>query len=165
MITDPRTEDACDYCDRCLWGCPRAAIYNPRLTTLADCEAYRGFRYVPGRLVLALLSTDHRITGIRYLDTSTHADTRGAVRCRISRRRRAADRGDLPANAEGGGLDVALHTEGLMDTTVVKIPFVSLASVGRPPDARSFQFNRLILGDDRRLRRRGRAISMASSSI
>ena len=33
-----------------------------------------------------------------------------------------------------------------MDTAVVKIPFVSLASVGRPPDARSFQFNRLILG-------------------
>ena len=33
-----------------------------------------------------------------------------------------------------------------MDTTVVKIPFVSLASVGRAPDARSFQFNRLILG-------------------
>jgi hypothetical protein len=33
-----------------------------------------------------------------------------------------------------------------MDTSVVKLPFVALRNIGRPPEARSFQFNRLIMG-------------------
>jgi len=146
VMTDASRHNACDYCDRCLWGCPKAAIYNPRLTTLADCEANGRFRYLSGRLVLSLLSSDHRIIGIRYLDTSTQEI-----------RDEPCDVVFLAAGALQTGaiflrtlkvarVEVALHTEGLMDTAVVKIPFVSLASVGRPPDARSFQFNRLILG-------------------
>jgi GMC oxidoreductase len=42
--------------------------------------------------------------------------------------------------------EAAPETEGLMDTTVVRIPFLALRSIGQPPDARSFQFNRLIAG-------------------
>src|SRR5207249_7816392 len=71
VATDPSRKDACDYCDRCLWGCPKASIYNPRLSTLKECEAYRGFRYVSGRLVLSLLANDGKLTHIRYLDTVT----------------------------------------------------------------------------------------------
>ena len=146
VTTDASRHNACDHCERCLWGCPKASIYNPRLTTLVDCEANRGFRYVSGRMVLSLLSSNHRITGIRYLDTSTQEI-----------REEPCDVVFLAAGALQTGaiflrtlkaarIEVALHTEGLMDTAVVKIPFVSLASVGRPSDARSFQFNRLILG-------------------
>jgi hypothetical protein len=96
--------------------------------------------------VLSLLSSHHTIVGIRYLDTATHEI-----------REEPCDVVFLAAGALQTGaiflrtlkaarVDVPLHTEGLMDTAVVKIPFVSLAAVGRPPDARSFQFNRLILG-------------------
>jgi choline dehydrogenase-like flavoprotein len=146
VITDPSRGDACDYCDRCLWGCPRSAIYNPRLTTLAQCEAYGKFRYVSERLVLALLSDNRRIRGIRYVDTATE-----------QLREEPCDAVFLAAGAlqtgavflrtlKAAGLDIALHTEGLMDTAIVKIPFVSLGAIGRAPDPRSFQFNRLILG-------------------
>ncbi len=33
-----------------------------------------------------------------------------------------------------------------MDSIVVRIPFVQLRSLGQPPDPRSFQYNRLIMG-------------------
>ncbi len=52
VVTDPARMDACDYSDRCLWGCPNSAIYNPSVSTLKECEAYSGFRYLSGRLVL-----------------------------------------------------------------------------------------------------------------
>ena len=44
------------------------------------------------------------------------------------------------------GVEAAAQSEGLMDTTVVRIPFLALRSIGQPADARSFQFNRLIAG-------------------
>jgi len=146
VMTDASRHNACDYCERCLWGCPKAAIYNPRFTTLAECEANRGFRYVSGRLVLSLISSSRRIIGIRYLDTSTQ-EIREEPCDVVFLAAGALQTGAIFLRTlKGARVEVALHTEGLMDTAVVKIPFVSLASVGRPLDVRSFQFNRLILG-------------------
>ena len=65
MTTDADREDACDYCDRCLWGCPRDAIYNPGLHTLKTCETYEGFQYRSGRFVISLECHDDKVTGIR----------------------------------------------------------------------------------------------------
>jgi choline dehydrogenase-like flavoprotein len=145
VATDLSRSDACDYCDRCLWGCPKASIYNPRVSTLKDCEAYRGFHYIRGRLVLSLQSSAGRVTRIRYLDTATDEI-----------REEPCDAVFLAAGALQTGAiflrtlkaarpDVSAQTEGLMDTTVVRVPFIQLRGVGRPPDIRSFQFNRLIL--------------------
>jgi hypothetical protein len=146
VVTEPSRSDACDYLDRCLWGCPKGSIYNPRVSTLKECEAYRGFRYVRGRLVLSLLSSDGRVTRVRYLDIATDEI-----------REEPCDAVFLAAGAlETGAIflrtlkaarpEVAAQTEGLMDTTVVRIPFVQLRGVGQPTATRSFQFNRLIVG-------------------
>src|SRR5439155_26343992 len=99
-----------------------------------------------GRLVLSLLCSDAKITRIRYLDTAT-----GEIR------EEPCDAVFLTAGALQTGAiflrtlkaahhGVSAETEGLMDTTVVRVPFVQLGSVGQPPATRSFQFNRLILG-------------------
>jgi hypothetical protein len=144
VVTDPSRPDACDYSERCLWGCPQGSIYNPRLSTLKECEGHQGFRYVAGRLVLALRSSANRIDGIRYLDVATReirdepcdvvflaagALQTGAIFLRTLR----------PL-----GIEATAQSEGLMDTTVVRIPFLALRGIGQSPDARSFQFNRLI---------------------
>jgi len=42
--------------------------------------------------------------------------------------------------------EIGVESAGLMDTTVVKIPFLAPRSVGQPIDQRAFQFNRLIIG-------------------
>jgi choline dehydrogenase-like flavoprotein len=146
VITDPDSPNGCDYCERCLWGCPRGSIYNPARTTLAECDAHRGFTYRPGRAVLSLTAEDERITGIRYLDVDT-----GRVQ------EAACDEVFLAAGAlASGGIflrtlreaapDLPARTEGLLDTRVAKVLFVLLANLGARPEPRAFQFNRLILG-------------------
>jgi len=146
VITDPQREDACDYCDRCLWGCPRASIYNPALSTFKECEGYKGFRYVPGRLVLSLLSSEDKITGIRYLNTATrqiHQEPCDAVFLAAG----ALESGAVFLRTlKAARPDIPPETEGLMDTSVVKLPFVALQNIGTPSEARSFQFNRLAMG-------------------
>lgn len=146
VITDPLRDDACDYCDRCLWGCPKASIYNPAFSTLKECEGYKGFCYVQGRLVLSLLSSEDKITGIRYLNTSTrqiHEEPCDAVFLAAG----ALESGAVFLRTlKAARPDIPPETEGLMDTSVVKLPFVALHNLGRPPDARSFQFNRLAMG-------------------
>jgi choline dehydrogenase-like flavoprotein len=146
VVTDPSRTDACDYSGRCLWGCPKGSIYNPRLSTLKQCETYRGFRYVAGRLVVALRSSEHRIEGICYLDAAT-----GMIReepCAVV----FLAAGALQTGAiflrtlKAAHAEEHPRSEGLMDTTVVRIPFLALRSIGKLPDARSFQFNRLIAG-------------------
>jgi choline dehydrogenase-like flavoprotein len=146
VVTDSQRENSCDYCDRCLWGCPRKAIYNPVFSTLKSCESYKGFSYRPGRKVLSLLTNRERIDEIRYLDTESgqiHQESCDAV--------------FLAAGAlESGGIflrtlksarpDISPTSAGLMDTHVVKLPYVMLNNIGQPADCRSFQFNRLIMG-------------------
>ena len=102
----------------------------------ANARPTRGFRYVPGRLVLSLLSGNKRISASA---TSTRRRRRFA--------RKPCDVVFLAAGALQTGAiflrtlkaaraEIALETEGLMDTTVVKIPFVCLRGIGQPPDPR-----------------------------
>jgi choline dehydrogenase-like flavoprotein len=144
VVTDTARDDACHYCNRCVWGCPRGSIYNPRQSTLRECEAHHGFRYLPRRFVLSLLFGDTQVTGIRYLDTTTSeireepcdvvflaagALQTGAIFLRTLKRARP---------------DIAPETDGLMDKAFVRIPYLALGSIGQPEEERSFQFNRLI---------------------
>jgi choline dehydrogenase-like flavoprotein len=146
VVTDSQHNDSCDYCDRCLWGCPRASIYNPAASTLKACEAKQGFRYVPGRFVVSLSSSDSRITRIRYLDTISqeiHQEACDVVFLAAG----ALETGSIFLRTlKAARLDLSLETEGLLDTAVVKLPFVALRNVGQPFELRSFQFNRLIVG-------------------
>ena len=146
VVTDPGRPDACDRCDRCLWGCPRDAIYNPHVSTLASCDAYPGYRYVPGRMVLSLVAREGHIKGIRYLDTATGAireEPCGAVFLAAGALQTGAIFLRTLVRAHP---DMSPETDGLMDTAVVKIPFLALEGMGRPADPRAFQFNRLMVG-------------------
>lgn len=146
VVTDPADSRACDGCDRCLWGCPRGSIYNPASSTLDACRSFSGFQYRPGREVLSLVADGGKVSALRFLDLSNdeiHEEPCGAVFLAA---------GALQTGAIFLRTLKELHpaidaeTEGLMDTAVAKLPFVGLRSIGTPPDARSFQFNRLIVG-------------------
>jgi choline dehydrogenase-like flavoprotein len=146
VVTDRARRDACDLCNRCLWGCPRGAIYNPASSTLEACERHPGYRYVPGRQVLALRTRDGAVIAIRYRDADTteiREQSCGTVFLAAGALQTGAIFLRTLARARQ---DIATETDGLMDTTVVKIPFVALRSVGSAPPPRAFQFNRLILG-------------------
>lgn len=146
VVTDPQHPDACDHCERCLWGCPRGSIYNPAASTLVSCEAHKGYRYVPGRQVLALAAADGRIKAVRFLDTASR-EVREEPCDAVFLAAGALQTGAVFLRTlRAAGVDVSLETEGLLDTTVVKVPYVALGSVGRPPEERTFQFNRLMMG-------------------
>lgn len=146
VVTEPGRSDACDRCDRCLWGCPRGAIYNPGRSTLQQCHSYPRFRLMSGRHVIALRTTAGRVHALRFLDVSSDLV-----------REEPCDAVFLAAGALQSGAiflrtllndrpDLGAHSEALLDTAVVKLPYLSLRAVGTPADERSFQYNRLLLG-------------------
>jgi choline dehydrogenase-like flavoprotein len=146
VVTDPGRADACDRCDRCLWGCPRGALYNPAHSTLQQCNTYRGFRLLVGRYVTGLRAVEHRVAALRFVDLADDVE-----------REEPCDAVFLAAGALQSGAiflrtlndarpDLGPHSESLLDTAVVKLPFLSLRAIGTPADERSFQFNRLLLG-------------------
>lgn len=153
-LTAPNEPAACRYCGRCLWGCPEGSLYDPR-STLAECETHPGFTYKPGRMVLSLEARDGHIGAIRYLSPdagqiltepcdavflSAGALQSGAIFLRTLRRDPAYASGSVNLEA----------TRAVMDTTVVKIPYVFLSQVGSKLDERQFQYNRLIIAHRKR---------------
>ena len=158
VTTSPAEPGACRLCGRCLWGCPHGSLYSP-VSTLDACERFEGFSYKAGRLVIALVSRDDRITGIRYLDTSTgreHLESiegavflgagalqSGAVFLRSLKLARELD---MTGGAQA-------RTQSVMDTKVVKIPYLQLRSVGSGIEGVNFQFNRLLIAH--RVKREG----------
>lgn len=146
VVTDPARSDACDLCNRCLWGCPRGAIYNPVFSTLRACERFAGYRYVPGRQALSLRVRDGAIAAIRYRDTATGEVQERSCATVILAAGALQTGAIFLRTLAGARQDMAAETAGLMDTTVVKIPFVALRSIGAAAEPRAFQFNRLIMG-------------------
>ncbi len=146
VITDSARRDGCDYCERCLWGCPRHAIYNPARNTLPQCQAHASFDYRPGRLVLSLTSRGEQITGIRYLDLATGRVQQAPCEAVFLAAGALGSGGIFLRTLQTAEPDIPPRTEGLLDTRVAKVLFVLLGNLGAAREPRAFQFNRLILG-------------------
>lgn len=149
-ITEPGVAQSCTECGRCLWGCPAGSLYHPGQHTLGECLTYSRFSYKPGRLVLNLETREGRVTALRYLDLGSlqqfieNCETvflaagalqTGAIFLRTLQR---------DARFTSGTLDVQ-RTQSVLDTRVIKLPYVYLAHVGKQSEMRQFQFNRLIV--------------------
>lgn len=146
VITDPRRKEACDYCERCLWGCPRESIYNPAKSTFEACETYKSFKYISGRFVLSLLSSENKITGIRYLNTEAQQIDENSCHSVFLAAGALQTGGIFLRTLKLAYPEMSPETEGLMDTSVVKLPYVVLRNIGQSSEEKSFQFNRLIMG-------------------
>jgi choline dehydrogenase-like flavoprotein len=149
-VTAPDHPSTCRYCGRCLWGCPTGSLYDPAKTTLAECQSHPQFTYKPGRMVLSLEARDGLITGIRYLALDTGQVTT-----------EPCDAVFLAAGAlQSGGIFLRSlqrdptfsdghvqidKTHSVLDTTVVKIPYIFLSQVGLKEEDAQFQYNRLII--------------------
>ncbi|NYT46412.1 MAG: hypothetical protein H0A75_00520 [Candidatus Methanofishera endochildressiae] len=144
-MTNPPRDDACDYCQRCLWGCPKGSIYNP-VSTLKQCEKYASFNYVSGRYVLSLLANDNKISGIRYLDTVTQKIHETSCDTVFLAAGALQTGGVFLRTLKAAYPEISPESEGLMDTRVVKLPYVILRNIGQAAEQRSFQFNRLNMG-------------------
>jgi choline dehydrogenase-like flavoprotein len=153
VVTAAGDGRACTECGRCLWGCPAGSLYHPAQSTLAECQRYPGFSYRPGRLVLSFQTHAGRVTGIRYLCTETgqraEAPCDAAFLAAGALQTGAIFLRTLQGDARFGP-GAASRTSPVLDTRVIKLPYVYLAQIGRQPEARQFQFNRLIVAHRRR---------------
>lgn len=146
VITEPRDDrGACDHLGRCLWGCPRRALWTPSVE-LAALRKHPDFTYESGLRVTHLDVDDGgRATALvatRLSDGSPQ---------RIDADHVAIGAGALPTAGimlrtflENGGASPTLG--GLMDNRQILMPFVNLGMVGRKWESKSYQYNQLAFG-------------------
>ena len=135
----------CSRLGRCLWGCPTASLYTPELT-LQECLRSSRFKYIPGVYV-----------------TSFRCDDTGRVTAVLARPLAGGDSFEIPAGRlalAAGALSTTRiflqavydrsgelpRLDGLMDNRQVLVPFSNVRMLGRPFEARNYQYNKLCLG-------------------
>jgi choline dehydrogenase-like flavoprotein len=139
------TRQACDYLGRCLWGCPRGALYTPS-QTLRDCQTYPGFEYIPGVEVSYLRAgPGHRVRAVVAKQVDTGADLEFAVdRVALAAGALLSTRIFLTSILRETGQRVRLP--GLMDNRQILVPFVNLGMLGRQFSPDTYQYHLLGMG-------------------
>jgi choline dehydrogenase-like flavoprotein len=133
----------CNYSGRCLWGCPRLALYTPSIT-LSRCQQFPNFKY------LGNLYADHFRT-----------DSTGRVRGLIAQTANGAEH-EVPATtlvlAAGtlGSAKIFLTSmyrdsghvpelRGIMDNRQILMPFVNLRMLGRQWSPDTYQYHQVAM--------------------
>jgi choline dehydrogenase-like flavoprotein len=143
LSRDSGERRACANLGRCLWGCPRQALYAPS-STLRELRRHPGFRYVQHAYVTHFTYESDRVSGVI-------ATLHGARRQRF-----VADVYVLAAGTLCSSkilLDSVFMATGkvhelggLMDNRQIMLPFVSLGMLCRPVQTHSYQFHQIALG-------------------
>lgn len=139
------SRQACDYLGRCLWGCPRGALYTPS-ETLRECQTYPGFEYVPGVEVSHLrIGSDTRIRAVvgKMLETGMEQEF-PVERVALAAGTLLSTRIFLMSIFRESGQRVRLR--GLMDNRQVLVPFVNIGMIGRQFSPDTYQYHLLGLG-------------------
>lgn len=149
--TRPGSEQACTYCNRCFWGCPRRSIYNPS-TTLEECQTYRTFEYRPHALVSHFGGSDGQVRSLELFDTAERRWRSDPVGTAVLAAGALGTGGIFlrtlknDASLRGHFATHELRTKSILDTLSVRIPYLLGPMIGRPESRRNFQFNKLLLG-------------------
>lgn len=138
------SREACDYRGRCLWGCPRGALYTPS-HTLQECLTYDTFEYIPGLEVSHFTVAANRVRSVVTRSVEGQPAREFAV-----------DRLALAAGALQSSrivlTSVLHHTgerarlRGLMDNRQILVPFVNLSRIGQAFSPDTYQYHLLGLG-------------------
>ncbi len=141
-LSEPHAgREPCGYLGRCLWGCPREAIYTPSIT-LRACQTYPGFQYVRGHYAKHFIYDDsNNVTGLLAEDLETGNTIRFPTGMLV---------------LAGGTLETSrivlesLHLTGerrelcgLMDNRQVLMPFLNLRRFGKDAQTETYQYNQL----------------------
>jgi choline dehydrogenase-like flavoprotein len=145
LSQDKAGRHGCTYCGRCLWGCPNGAFYTPSLT-LRECLTHTNFQYVPNQFasyfefapsgsIEHLLSYDlaggapKQHTAEAYVLACGTLSTSNLILRSIYKSKREI-----------------IRLTGLMDNRQLLAPFCNLSMLGRPHNAKSYQYHQLAFG-------------------
>jgi choline dehydrogenase-like flavoprotein len=138
----------CTYLGRCLWSCPREALYTPSLT-LRELRSHDAFTYVPGLFVTHLeVDGANRVRGVRARELTSGAERAfEAERVALGAGTLCSSKIFLDTLRRHGGQAPVLG--GLMDNRQVLLPFVNLGMLREPWEERRYQYHQLALGLER----------------
>ena len=143
---DRGSRQACDKLGRCLWGCPRGALWTPSLE-LDELVGLDAFDYRAGFFVERFESDDAgRIRAVVARDEAGRESRVEAEQIVLAAGTIASARIYLASLAAAGEPDVEL--DGLMDNRQLLMPFVNLKMLGRRYEAQSYQYHQLAMGLD-----------------
>lgn len=145
LSQDRGGRSACAYLGRCLWGCPRQALYTPSIT-LRECLEHPNFHYQPD-------------TYVSHFEFDSGRQVRRVVCESIEGGERFSVPVDVLVLAAGTLMTTKIflsslwratgrapQLHGLMDNRQIMMPFVNLGMVGRAYDPDSYQYHQLAMG-------------------
>ncbi len=144
LTSDHDGRGACDYLGRCLWGCPRDALYTPSVT-LTRLMRDPAFRYVPGSYV-SHLEWDAARHVRRVVVRRPDGAEDGVDAERVALAAGALSSARIMLESVRRATGEVLVLPGLMDNQQVLVPFVNLGMLGRPADVRTYQYHQVCLG-------------------
>ena len=135
----------CGYLGRCLWGCPREALYTPSVT-LRACQRFDNFHYVCGQHVSHFeIDRRRRVNALHTIDVRTGAGSRLEVdRLALAAGTMSSSKIYLESVFRHSGQVLSL--KGLMDNRQVLMPFVNLTMLGKEFNPDTYQYHQLGLG-------------------
>ena len=145
---DREGRKGCNNLGRCLWSCPREALYTPSIT-LRELLRRPEFRYVPDHVATRVeAGGDGRVRRLHAEHVSSGAKLElDAERVVLAAGTLASCKLVLDSlRAEGGAAPVLT---GLMDNRQVLVPFVNLAMLRKRVELDSYQYHQLALGLER----------------
>ena len=142
---DAGERNGCTYLGRCLWGCPREALYTPSIT-LRWLQKQPNFSYLAGRFVTHFeVDASNRATRVAAIELASGArelfDADAVV---LAAGTLASSKIVLDSMQRIGGSAPVLS--GLMDNRQVLVPFVNLSMLRRAGDPNTYQYHQLALG-------------------
>lgn len=144
-IKNSGSNDSCNLTGRCLWGCPKNAIYNPNNTTIKECENFKHFYYLPNRKVHSFEIKENKVYKINITKEKKIESIN--VDAKIFLSAGAIQSGIIFLNTlYKNNIDPKKIYMGLMDTKKVKIVYIMPRMIGKKLNFQSIQFNRLIAG-------------------
>ncbi len=142
LTRDQGARKACTKLGRCLWGCPRGALYTPSWG-LDRCLAHDGFTYRSGvRVVRAEVTDGGRVRRLRLRPVDGGADESLDVESVVLAAGTLATADIVLRTVSDGGID---RLPGLMDNRQVLVPFVSPGLLGKGFESESYQYHQLAM--------------------
>lgn len=145
---DTEERHGCTKLGRCLWSCPREALYTPSLT-LRRLLRHENFTYLDGRYVTRVeADASNRVRRVHAVElASGRAETFDSDTIVLAAGTLASGKLFLDSLRAHGGSAPALR--GLMDNRQVLVPFVNLGMLRRRYEPDSYQYHQLALGIER----------------
>lgn len=139
---DKGKRKGCNYCGRCIWGCPSEAFYTPSIT-LNQCKQYPNFKYLPNMFVSHFkFNSGNHITSVIAESLVENKIYEFSVQ-KIVLAAGTLCSSKIFMDSIFKNTNKVIKLYGLMDNRQILIPFVNLKMIGKQYNPESYQYHQI----------------------